>query len=136
MDGPGNVTVVECKKKPAEIEAKQAKIKCNGDLRKKMNEQVPSLGDSYAAILELAQNAPDTIEGQEKLNRALIALVQPIANMANIEVKAIISDPTGGVYGALKRNKIALEKQQGLYVQSILESVHSIFYFTDVIVSC
>jgi len=84
-----------------------------------MNEQVPSFGDRYAAYLKVAENAPDTIEGQLKLNQALIDLVQPLANLAKVEVKSITTDSTDGVYGQLKENKKALEKQQGRYLNAM-----------------
>ena len=97
-----------------------------------MNEQIPSFGDGYAAYLELAQNAPDTIEGQQKLNRALIDLIQPLAKLAKVEVKSIKTDSTDGVYGQLKENKKALEKQQGRYLNAILYRLYSQWTFSPI----
>ena len=105
VDGPGAVTVVECKKESALAEKKRSKVRCDKETRRKMNEQVPSFGDKYAAYLNLAENTPDTIDGQLKLNQALIDLVQPLANLANVEVKSITTDSTDGVYGQLKETK-------------------------------
>ena len=101
-----------------------------------MNEQVPSFGDKYAAYLYLAENAPDTIDGQLKLNQALIDLILPLAKLAKVEVKSITTDSTDGVYGQLKENKKALEKQQGRCLNAIsviclflLEKNLQLFYF-------
>ena len=119
VDGPGAVTVVECKKESDLAEKRRPKVRCDKDTRRKMNEQVPSLGDRYAAYLHVAENAADTIEGQLKLNQALIDLIQPLAKLAKVEVKSITTDSTDGVYGQLKQNKKALEKQQGRYLNAI-----------------
>ena len=58
--------------------------------------------------------------GQQKLNRALIDLIQPLAKVAKVEVKSITTDSTDGVYGQLKENRKALEKQMGRYLNAIL----------------
>ena len=119
VDGPGTVTVFERKEEPAIFDDRRTKRNCDKETRRKMNEQVPSFGDVYAAYLELAENAPDVIEGQLKLNRALIDLIQPLAKLAKVEVKSITTDSTNGVYGQLKENRKALEKQQGRYLNAI-----------------